>query len=100
MTSILKNVFTGKFDDIGNKYNNTYHRTITIKDVNAKSSTFIDFNKENDKEGPNFKVGDHIRILKYILKYIVKTLYKKESKKKKKRTKRVQMEKGNTEKRE
>ena len=87
MTSILKNVFTGKFDDIGNKYNNTYHRTIIIKGVNAKSSTFIDFNKENDKEGPNFKVDDHIRILKYILKYIVKTLYKKESKKKKKNKK-------------
>ena len=87
MTSILKNVFTGKFDDIGNKYNNTYHRTITIKGVNAKSSTFIDFNKQNDKEGPNFKVDDQIRILKCILKYIVETLYKKESKKKKKNKK-------------
>ena len=28
MTSILKNVYIDKLDDIDNKYNNTYHRTI------------------------------------------------------------------------
>ena len=26
---------------------------------------YIDFNKENNKEGPKFKVGDHVRISKY-----------------------------------
>ena len=26
---------------------------------------YIDFNKENNKEGPRFKVGDHVRISKY-----------------------------------
>ena len=30
-----------------------------------KSSTYIDFIKENDKEDPNYKVGDHVRISKY-----------------------------------
>ena len=25
----------------------------------------IDFNKENNKEGPKFKVGDHVRVSKY-----------------------------------
>ena len=52
MTSILKNVCIDKLDDIFNKYNNTYHRTIKMKLVAVKSSTYIDFNKENNKEGP------------------------------------------------
>ena len=30
MTSISKNVYTDKLDDIVNKYNNTYHSTIKI----------------------------------------------------------------------
>ena len=47
-----------------NKYNNPYHRTIKLKPADVKSSTYIDFNKENNKEGPKFKVGNHIRISK------------------------------------
>ena len=38
--------------------------TIKMKAVDVKSSTSINFNKENDKN-PKFKVGDHVRILKY-----------------------------------
>ena len=33
-----------------------------MKPVGVKLSTYIDFNKENNKEDPNFKVGKHIRI--------------------------------------
>ena len=33
--------------------------------VDVKSSTYIDLDKENNKEGPKFKVGDHVRISKY-----------------------------------
>ena len=33
MTSISKNVYIDKLDDIVNKYNNTYHSTIKIKPV-------------------------------------------------------------------
>ena len=33
--------------------------------VNVECSTCVVFNKENDKEDPKFKVGDHVRILKY-----------------------------------
>ena len=36
-----------------------------MKSVDVKSSTYIDFNKENSKEGPKFKVGDDVRISKY-----------------------------------
>ena len=60
MTS--KNVYMDNLDDVVNKYNN---RTINMKLVNIKSSTHIDFNKENNKEDPKFKVGHNIRISKY-----------------------------------
>ena len=36
MTSILKNVYINKLDDIVNKYNNTYHSTIKMKHVDVK----------------------------------------------------------------
>ena len=45
MTSITKNVYIDKLDDIVNKYNNAYHRTIKIKSVNVKLSICIDFRK-------------------------------------------------------
>ena len=61
MTSISKNVYI----DIVNKYNNKYHSTIKMKPVDVKSSTYIDFNKEYNKEYPKFELGDHVRIFKY-----------------------------------
>ena len=36
-----------------------------MKPADVKSSIYIDFNKENNKEGPKFKFGDHVRISKY-----------------------------------
>ena len=64
VTSISKNVYIDKFDKIVNKYNHKYHRIIKLKPTVVKSSTYIDFDKESNKEGPKFKVGDHVRILK------------------------------------
>ena len=66
MTSISKNVYINIFNDIVNKYNNTYHSTIKMKLVDVTSSTRIEFNKENNKEkDPKFKINDHVRISKY-----------------------------------
>ena len=65
MTSVSKNVYINKSDDIVNEYNNTYHTTIKMKPVNVKDNTFIDFKKENNDEDPKFKVSDHVRISKY-----------------------------------
>ena len=66
MTSISKNVYIDKLDDIVNEYNNTYHRTIKMKPVDVKDITFIYSTelRSNDQD-PKFKVGDHIRISKY-----------------------------------
>ena len=36
-----------------------------MKSSDNKSSTYFDFNKENNKEGPKFKVDSYIRISKY-----------------------------------
>ena len=65
MTSVLKNVYIDKLNEIVGEYNNTYHRTIKMKPVDVKDDTYFDFNKEVNDKGPKFKVGDHVRISKY-----------------------------------
>ena len=65
MTLVSKNVYTNKLDDIVGEYNNTYHRTIKMKPVNAKDNTYIDFKREVNDKDPKFKVGDRVRISKY-----------------------------------
>ena len=69
MTSISKNVYIDKLDDIVNEYNNTYHRKIKMKPVDVKDNTYIDSmelhsKKEVNDKDPKFKVGDCIRISK------------------------------------
>ena len=46
MTSISKNVYIDKLDDIVDEYNSTYHRTIKMKPVDVKDNTYIAFEKE------------------------------------------------------
>ena len=65
MTSISKNVYIDKLDDIVRKYNNTYHTSIEMKPVDVKDNTYIDFKKEINDKDPKFKIGDHVRISKY-----------------------------------
>ena len=65
MTSISKNVYIDKLDDIVDEYNNTYHRKIKIKPVDVKDNTYIDFKEDVNDKDPKFKVGDHVRIFKY-----------------------------------
>ena len=65
MTSVSKNVYIDKLDDIFNKYNNTYHNTIKIKPADVESSTYIDSSNEINDKNPTFKIGDFIRTSKY-----------------------------------
>ena len=46
MTSISKNVYIDKLDDIVNKYNNTYHSTIKAKPADVKPIKYIEFSKK------------------------------------------------------
>ena len=54
-------MYIDKLDD--NKYNDTHHTA--MKPVGLKSSTYINFNKENKKIDPKSEVVDHVRISKY-----------------------------------
>ena len=65
MISVSTNVYIDKLDNIVSKCNNTYHKTIKMKPLDVRSSTYIDFDKRNNKEDPEYKVGDHVRISKY-----------------------------------
>ena len=65
MTSVSKNVYIDKLDDIVNKYKNTYHITIKMKPVHVKWNTYIDSGKEINEKDPKFKIGDNVRISKY-----------------------------------
>ena len=40
MTSISKNVYIDKLDDIVDQYNNTYHSTIKMKPVDVKDNIY------------------------------------------------------------
>ena len=64
-TSISKNVYIDKLDDIVNEYNNTYHRTIKMKPIDVKDNTYINIDKEVNDKDPKFIVGNHVRISKY-----------------------------------
>ena len=57
MNTISKNVYIDKLGNIINKCNNTYHSTIKMKPVDVRSSTYIEFDIENN--------DDDVRISKY-----------------------------------
>ena len=69
MTSVSKNSYIDKLDDIVSKYNNTYHNTIKMKPVNVKSDTYIDYSKEINNKYPKLKVGDNVRTSIYKKKF-------------------------------
>ena len=65
MTSISKNVYIDKLDDIVNEYNNTYHTTIKMNPIDVKGNRYINTDEEVNDKDPKFKVGDYVRISKY-----------------------------------
>ena len=58
-------MYIDKLGAIVNEYNNIYHSTIKMKPADVKLSTYIDFDKENEKEDPKFEVNDHVRTSKF-----------------------------------
>ena len=64
-TSISKNGYIDKLNDIVDEYNNTYHTTIKMKPIDVKDNTYINTDKETNDKDPKFKVGDCVRISKY-----------------------------------
>ena len=60
MTSASKNVYIYKLDEI-----KLIEATTKMKPFDVTPSMYIDFNKENNKEGPKLEVGNLVRISKY-----------------------------------
>ena len=56
MTVLSKNVYIDKSDDIVDKYNNTYHRTIKMKLIDVISNTYLDFEEGSNYQDPKFEV--------------------------------------------
>ena len=70
MTSISKNVYIDKLDDIVNECNNTYHRTIKIKPIDVKDNTYIKIGKEvneNHPKGYTPSCSEEIFVIKEII---------------------------------
>ena len=49
MTAIFKNVYFNFLNDIVNKFNNTYHKTIKMKPIDIKSDSFAEYNEESNE---------------------------------------------------
>ena len=58
MTSISKNVYIDKLDDIVNEYNNIYHRTIKMKPADVKDNTYIASIELHSSKEVNIKILD------------------------------------------
>ena len=52
-------------DDIVNKYNNTFHKTIKMKSTDVTDDSYAEYTEDFSEKDPNFKIGDHVRISKY-----------------------------------
>ena len=65
MTAISKNVYFNVLDDIVNKYNNSYHKTIKMKPIDVGDDSFAQYNEKSNEKDPKFKVGDQVRISKF-----------------------------------
>ena len=57
MTSMLKNMYIDKLDDIVNRYNNTYHRTIKMKTVDVNQAHILTLVKKVIIKIPNLKLA-------------------------------------------
>ena len=65
MTSISKNVYIDKLDDIVREYDNSYHTLIKMKPIDVKDNTYINFEKKVIDKNPKFKVVGLVRTSKY-----------------------------------
>ena len=66
ITSIKKNVHIDKSNDIVDKHNNIYHRTIKMRPVDVKKkNTYINSSIETIDQNPKFKIGDIVRVSNY-----------------------------------
>ena len=64
MTAVSKNIYFDVLDDIVDKYNDAYHRTIIMKPIEVKSNYYAKYSVDCNDKDAKFKIGDHARISK------------------------------------
>ena len=69
MTAAGKNVYYDVLDDVVNKYNNTKHSTIKMKPIDAEDNNKRVYIDELNEKDSRFKVGDRVRISKFMSKF-------------------------------
>ena len=74
MTANSKNLYFDVLNDIVNEYSITYNKTIKMKPIDAKDYSFAEYNEEYNEKDPKFKVGDHVRISKYLRIFLLKDM--------------------------
>ena len=52
-------------NDIVDKYNNTYHTTIKVNDIDVKFNSYAEYNVESNAKDAKFKIGDDVRLSKH-----------------------------------
>ena len=63
MREVSKNKYMDKLDNVTDEYNNA-RRTIKMKPIDVKKSTYIDFDVENSFKNSEFKVSYQVRMSK------------------------------------
>ena len=64
MSEVSDKVYIDTFDEILHKYDNLYQRAIKMKSINDNSSTYIDFDVDNNDKDLKCKVSHHVRTSK------------------------------------
>ena len=62
MAIVSKSVYFDFLDNIVKNYNNTFQRTMKMKYIDVKSTSYVEYNENPNEKGCKFKAGDHARI--------------------------------------
>ena len=54
MTAVSKNVYFDVLDDVVDKYNNIYHKTIKMKPIDVKPNSYIECIVDSNEKAPKF----------------------------------------------
>ena len=64
MTTVLKYIYFDVLDDIVDKYNKTYHKTIKMTINDVKPGFYAEYNVHSNAKDSKF-ISDHVKISKY-----------------------------------
>ena len=65
MTAVSRNFRFYVLNDIFDKCNNTYDRTIKMKLIEVKPDCSAEHSVKSDEKDPKFQIRGHVRISKY-----------------------------------